>query len=130
MSDTLLINREHLQSLLDAALAADSTGNVADSAYVLAAKESLSTPQEYQTAPEPADVRQLFEEACKKSKAYKFPLGYMLINGAFHHYSDSDTDSAFVGYRAGFNQGINWERRQRRGQPDSAVQQPAEGVQP
>lgn len=120
MSDNLLIQHEHLQALLDAVLAADTTGNAATTTHVIAAKEALSAPLVWRKAPEADEVRGYFEDACKKSTSHKFPLNYVKVNGAFHHYFDSDTDSAFLGYRGGFNRGVNWERRQRRGQPEPA----------
>lgn len=51
-------------------------------------------------------LRQRFEATCKSSTLYDFPLEAMNINGAFHHYMDTDTDSAFTGYRAGFRHGM------------------------
>jgi hypothetical protein len=130
MSDTLLIQREHLQALLDAVLAADTTDSLGRTTHVIAAQESLSAPQEYRASPERVEVRGFFEEACKLSTAYRFPLGHMVINGAFHHYYDSDTDSAFAGYRAGFNRGVNWERHQRRSSIRGTVEAEPVAVQP
>ncbi|MCF5371991.1 hypothetical protein [Pseudomonas syringae] len=121
MSTICLIDHAQLQALLDALLAADTTGTAHESAYVIAAQNSLSAPQEYLHKPDRELVRQSFESACNISTSYRFPLGAMVINGDFHHYVDSDTDSAFAGWRGGFNQGVNWERGQRRVQPTPAV---------
>lgn len=121
MSTICLIDPAQLQALLDALLAGDTTGTAHEAAYVIAAQDSLSAPQAYLHKPAPEEARQSFESACNKSTSYRFPLGAMEINGAFHHYVDSDTDSAFAGWRGGFNQGVNWERRQRRVQPSPAV---------
>ena len=40
-------------------------------------------------------------------KHYLFPLQKMEINGKFHHYMDSDTDSAFVGFQLGY---LKWKK--------------------
>lgn len=53
--------------------------------------------------------REIFEMACKSSgvqSRVKFPLNTMNINGRFHYYMDSDTDSAWLGFCIGFNRGL------------------------
>ncbi|WP_347220306.1 hypothetical protein [Chryseobacterium sp.] len=60
------------------------------------------------SAPEPValtdeQVRELFEASVKKSAiASKTPLNIVTLNGAFHHYFDADTDTMWLGYRAGY----------------------------
>lgn len=53
-------------------------------------------------------VRAEFELAVGRLKERgraDFPLAPMIINGHFHHYMDSDTDSAWIGYFAGWQNG-------------------------
>lgn len=51
------------------------------------------------------EIRGLFEAACKSPitrKKVVFPLAAMIVNDVFHHYMDSDTDSAWIGFHMGF----------------------------
>lgn len=50
-----------------------------------------------------AEIRAEFEASVRGStlKA-STPLGVVTMNGAFSHYADSDTDTLWLGYRAGF----------------------------
>lgn len=36
-------------------------------------------------------------------KKVDFPMGEMTLNGKFHHFVDSDTDSAWIGFVVGMN---------------------------
>lgn len=49
-------------------------------------------------------IRERFERSVRKSPKLKgnTPLGTVTINGAFSHYADPDTDTLWIGYRAGF----------------------------
>jgi len=48
-------------------------------------------------------IREQFEDSIKRSAvAATTPLGVITINDAFHHYADPDTDTMWLGYRAGF----------------------------
>lgn len=50
-----------------------------------------------------AEIREQFEDSIKRSAiAATTPLGTVTINDAFHHYADPDTDTMWLGYRAGF----------------------------
>jgi hypothetical protein len=109
----LLIERDHLKALLEDALNGDITGTTVNTAHAIAAQHALASSP-LNPKPSSADVRGFFEDACRSSRAYRFPLGHMVVNGKFQRFFDSDTDSAFVGYRAGFIRGVNWERQQRR----------------
>lgn len=49
-------------------------------------------------------LRKEFERICKLPAVLKqvnFPLGMFEMNGEFHHYMDSDTDSAWIGFKFG-----------------------------
>jgi len=55
-------------------------------------------------------IRILFEEWCNKSYvkekvSFHKNLGTMNINDVFSHYLDSDVDSAFIGFYAGYHIG-------------------------
>lgn len=108
MSNYIAITREHLKALLDAALADAATP--ADSPIIITAMQELELPAPTAN-PTSEGVRACFEEACKASKTYKFPLGIVTMNGQFKSYMDSDTDSAHVGYRAGFVRGLKWHQQ-------------------
>lgn len=105
MSNFIAISRPHLQALIDAAMANSATP--ADATIILAALKELDSPP-VTGAPTSRSVQDCFEAACKESKSFRFPLGIVTLNGAFKNYMDSDTDSAFVGYRAGFVRGLKW----------------------
>jgi hypothetical protein len=50
------------------------------------------------------EKRILFERVVTSQDVLKhvnFPLGIVELNGQFHHYTDSDTDSAFIGFCLG-----------------------------
>jgi hypothetical protein len=54
-----------------------------------------------------------FERACQLPSTQKhvvFPLGSMTINGVLHHYMDSDTDSAWIGFGMGFRRAEQLQR--------------------
>lgn len=54
-------------------------------------------------------LRAEFERICKLPEVLKqinFPLGAMQMNGGFHHYMDSDTDSAWIGFKLGHIAGM------------------------
>jgi hypothetical protein len=54
----------------------------------------------------PEEKRALFErglESLKRKGIACFPLAIMEINGKFHHYMDSDTDSAWIGFQLACN---------------------------
>lgn len=109
MSENILIDRDCLQALVNAALGRSAPGeDIAP--HLSAAQILLAQPPGLRPPPTIDERREFFETACKASKDYKFPLGVFLINGRFSHYHDSDTDSAFAGYRAGFMHGCRWER--------------------
>lgn len=51
-------------------------------------------------------AREAFEASVRTSKlAANTPLGAVTINGEFSHYANPDTDTLWLGYRAGFNAG-------------------------
>ncbi|MFL1449216.1 hypothetical protein ACI77O_12545 [Pseudomonas tritici] len=109
MSEQVMIEREHLQTLLDSALLVAST-EVLQPPHIQAAQQVLASPTSLRDQPSLDERREFFEAACKASRTYNFPLGVMVVNGHFRNYFDSDTDSAFAGYRAGFSHGRRWER--------------------
>ncbi|HDS1721670.1 hypothetical protein NPS53_09170 [Pseudomonas putida] len=108
MMDFIAVTRTHLQALIDAAQA--DTATPSDAQIIVKASQELAS---HVAKPNPTadDVRNSFEQACKSSKAYSFPLGVVKLNGAFRNYMDSDTDSAYVGYRAGFVRGLKWHQQ-------------------
>lgn len=57
-----------------------------------------------QAKPTDEQIRQRFEEGVRNSPQLKdnTPLDVLTMNGAFHHYMDPDTDTLWIGYRAGF----------------------------
>lgn len=67
--------------------------------------EALAAPVEPKASPIPcelADVRRLFHrglEYLRKNKIANFPEGIVEVNGQFKSYFDSDTDSAWLGFR-------------------------------
>ncbi len=108
MTDFIAITRTHLKALIDAAQSDVPTP--ADAAIIVTAMQELESPAPTES-PTSGYVRGCFELACKSSKEYRFPLGVMALNGVFLNYMDSDTDSAFVGYRAGFVRGLKWQHQ-------------------
>lgn len=108
MTDLIAITRPHLKALIEASLADE--GASADAAFIATAVRELAYPSPA-SSPTSEEVRQSFELACKSSTAYRFPLGPVTINGVFQHYMDTDTDSAWVGYRAGVVRGLKWHQQ-------------------
>lgn len=49
-------------------------------------------------------LKATFEDFVKSSDRFKdnTPLGTMVINGAFHHYMDADTDTMWIGFAIGY----------------------------
>ena len=110
MKELFLIEREHLQALLDIAInTASDQSEIAP--HVIAARLALDTPI-VRELPKLQEQRGWFEGACKASRTYNFPLGAMVVNKKFCHFIDSDTDSAYAGYRAGFIHGVRWSRHE------------------
>jgi hypothetical protein len=58
------------------------------------------------TTAEPTDeqIRMRFERSVLNSQqlAGNTPLGTVTVNGQFGYYMDADTDTLWIGYRAGF----------------------------
>lgn len=108
MTDFIAITRTNLKALIDAALSDSATP--ADADFIATAMQELDSPVA-SDKPSFEDIRTLFELACKSSRTYRFPLGPLVVNGAFRNYMDSDTDSAFIGYKAGFVRGLKWQRQ-------------------
>ncbi|NVL49925.1 hypothetical protein F2S72_09245 [Pseudomonas syringae pv. actinidiae] len=108
MTDLIAITRPHLKAFIEASLAEEATP--ADAAFIATAVRELAYPSPT-SSPTSQEVRESFELACKSSTAYRFPLGPVTINGVFQHYMDTDTDSAFVGYRAGVVRGLKWHQQ-------------------
>lgn len=54
-------------------------------------------------APSVATMRTLFEQSVQQTPALerRFPLGVMEVNGAFSHYMDDHTDTAWIGFAIG-----------------------------
>ena len=108
MTAFIAITRTHLKALIDAAQADAPTP--ADAAIIVTAMQELECPI-LTEKPTSGYVRGCFELACKSSTEYRFPLGVVTLTGVFLKYMDSDTDSAFVGYRAGFVRGLKWQHQ-------------------
>lgn len=57
-------------------------------------------------------IRQEFENVCQLPNVrnkVNFPLGTMTVNGKFHHYMDSDTDSVYIGFVLGFRRALQMD---------------------
>lgn len=122
MTDFITITRPHLQALIDAAQAEAATPS--DAQIIVKASQELAGPV-VKANPTANEVRSCFEQACNASKAYRFPLGIVKLNGVFQRYMDSDTDSAYVGYKAGFVRGLKWREQLVAKEPEPAMLGPS-----